>query len=160
MSIEFIFIDHVPISHHLLGSMSSDLKRRYLILIPIQGGLAAPAANRFHHSHCTRVRLDSVSFLGDHFFAGMVDFEFGIGLQDVCATRGNYLPLHNNALPVKGATPASLQSHRNWTGSSVRGVCSTPGPDTLTLLASNGGPALTRNGLLGTSLSPYLTFTV
>lgn len=64
------------------------------------------------------------------------------------------------SIPVRGAVPASVQSHRNWTGSSVKGDSSTPGPDTFTLLASNGGPARTRNGLLGTCLSAYFTLTV
>ena len=64
------------------------------------------------------------------------------------------------SIPVRGAVPASVQSQRNWTGSSVTGDASTPGPDTFTLLASNGGPARTRNGLLGTCLSAYFTLTV
>ena len=62
--------------------------------------------------------------------------------------------------PVKGAVPASVQSATNCTGTSVTGDSSTPGPDTLTLLASKGGPARTRNGLLGTCLSPYFTLMV
>ena len=62
--------------------------------------------------------------------------------------------------PVKGAVPASVQSAMNCTGTSVIGDSSTPGPDTLTLLASKGGPARTRNGLLGTCLSPYFTLMV
>ena len=72
-------------------------------------------------------------------------------------TRSTYAN-HKVFIPVRGAVPASVQSHNTCAGSSVTGDSSTP--DTLTLLASNGGPARTRNGLLGTCLSLYFTFTL